>query len=153
MSNDKIGNVKQGGQQQGGQRAQNGGENWGGAGLNGGPLPVGPNYGYVDPERALRDTYRDLSQLRAQLGPGSDVGREITDVLRNIQRPEYALGGPLLNERIEKEVLPAIEQLEMELRRKVEGDSATIRNPAADPVPAGYGDKVAEYFRRLSKTR
>jgi hypothetical protein len=129
--------------------------------INRGNLPDRPGEvqlyggGAVDSERALREAMRDLNQLRQQLGANSDVGKEISDMIHDLQHgsSEYALAGPALNERIEREVLPAIEQLEMQLRRKVDGDNATVRNPAADQVPAGYSEKVAEYFRKLSKTK
>lgn len=148
------GGQQQTGAQQGGQRqfGSNGGDYRGGA-FNRGPLPDAPNYRAGDAEGAIRSAVRDLNSLRRQIGPSTDMGRQIGEVVRDLQRPEYALAGPALNERLEKEVLPAVEQLELQLRRKVEGNSASIRNPAADPVPAGYGDKVAEYFRRLSKSK
>ena len=111
----------------------------------GGPAAAGQQ------TEAIREAVRDLSQLRGAVGANSDLGREISDTLRDIQRSEYALSGPVLQQRIEKEVLPAIEQLEMQLRRKVEGDAGATRTPSADKIPAGYGEKVAEYFRRLSK--
>ncbi len=42
----------------------------------------------------------------------------------------------------------------MELRRKVEqsGGDGSIRSPGSEPTPQGYGNAVAEYFRKLSKT-
>jgi hypothetical protein len=127
--------------------------------LNRGNLPDRPgeapvNYGNAgDSERALRETVRDLSQLRQTLGANSELGREIGEVLRDLQRSDYALAGPALGERLEREVLPAIEQLEMQLRRQVDGAAGATRTPSADRVPAGYGEKVAEYFRRLSKAK
>jgi len=60
----------------------------------------------------------------------------------------------LLNERI-RSALAGVEQVEMELRRKV--DDATgggsIRSPGSEPVPQGYADAVADYFRKLSKSK
>ncbi len=152
---------QQGGQGNG-QRAQFGDRGsdvtTGSGSMNRGNLPEAPgeapNYrGGADTERAIRAAIQDLSNLRQQLGASSEVGREIGGVIRDLQRPEYALAGSALKERLDKEVLPAIEQLEMQLRRKVDGGAAVVRNPSADRVPAGYGDKVAEYFRKLSKTK
>ena len=42
----------------------------------------------------------------------------------------------------------------MELRRKVdEAGGGSVRSPGAEPVPQGYADAVAEYFRKLSKSK
>ncbi len=151
---------QQGGQA--GQRAQlgatGGGDYDGGGTRNRGPLPAAPgdaviNPGTVDTGRAISSALRDLSALRQAVGGNTDLGRQIGDVVRDLQRPGFALAGPALNDRLTREVLPAIEQLEMQLRSRVEGDATTVRNPGADRIPPGYGDKVADYFRRLSKTK
>jgi hypothetical protein len=45
-----------------------------------------------------------------------------------------------------------MEQVEMLLRRKVDqSDNGSVRSAAGETVPQGYGDAVAEYFRKLSK--
>ena len=47
-----------------------------------------------------------------------------------------------------------IQQVEMELRRKVdEANGGNIRSAGNEPVPPGYEDKVADYFRKLSKSK
>jgi hypothetical protein len=45
--------------------------------------------------------------------------------------------------------------VEMELRRKVDDTSGggSIRSPGSEPVPQGYADAVADYFRKLSKSK
>jgi hypothetical protein len=58
-----------------------------------------------------------------------------------------------LLELMRTQVLPNIEQLELQLRRKLEGKDGEARTTAVERVPQGYGDAVAEYFRRLSKTK
>ena len=74
--------------------------------------------------------------------------------MRDLQRLDpstYALAGPALGDRLQKEVLPAMEQLELQLRRKLDAETGgTVRNPTAEHVQPGYSDKVADYFRRLS---
>jgi hypothetical protein len=63
-----------------------------------------------------------------------------------------ALDNPLGAERIRQQVLMEVEQVEMQIRRKVEDVQGTsARTPAGQNVPPGYGEAVAEYFRRLSK--
>jgi hypothetical protein len=146
---------------QGGQSARGdsyGGDRAGGS-LNRGDLPGAgtdaPLNRGDNVERTVRETIRDLSQLRQAMGGGnSEIGREISDFLRDLQRVDpssYALAGPALADRINKEVLPAMEQLELQLRRKLDSENGgVVRNSSAERVPPGYSEKVAEYFRRLS---
>jgi hypothetical protein len=57
-----------------------------------------------------------------------------------------------LTQRINREVLPLMERLELELRRKLdEKNSDQVRSAGTERVPAGYADAIAEYFRKLSK--
>jgi hypothetical protein len=150
-SNDPSGGQMRGGQRAGDIRGGYGTPNRGNLPDRGSEGPVGFGGGV---ERTLRETIRDLSQLRQSAGASSDVGREITDFLRDLQRLDpsaYALQGPALSDRIDREVLPQLEQLELQLRRKVDAENGgTVRNSSADRIPPGYSDKVADYFRRLS---
>jgi hypothetical protein len=43
----------------------------------------------------------------------------------------------------------------MELRRKVEetNGGGSVRSPGGEKVPPGYADKVAEYYRKLGKSK
>ena len=110
-----------------------------------------------DLDRAVRSAILNLSQLRAEYGANSDVGHAVTEALdgvRQLQDSPYALSGPELETRLQHEVLPNIEQLELQFRRKVdEKTGGQVRNPSTDPVPPGYADRVADYFRRLSKSK
>jgi len=52
-------------------------------------------------------------------------------------------------------LVSGVEQVEMELRRKVEeatGDGS-VRSPGGETVPQGFADAVAEYSARLSKSK
>jgi hypothetical protein len=50
------------------------------------------------------------------------------------------------------QLLVQLEQVELELRRSLEGGGAAeVRSGASDRVPPGYQEAVAEYFRRLSQ--
>ena len=66
-----------------------------------------------------------------------------------MNEPRY----PLL-ERITA-ALAGVEQVEMELRRKVEeaNGGGSVRSPGGEKVPPGYADKVAEYYRKLGKSK
>ena len=139
----------------GGERTGRGGDLQSGGSFNRGDLPNRPQAGTpASPgggtERAIRETVRDLSELRQQIGGNTDLGRQISDFVRNMQST-YALAGPELNDRLRKEVLPEMEQIELQLRHKLDAENGgQVRNPAAEHVPAGYSEKVADYFRRLS---
>jgi hypothetical protein len=106
-------------------------------------------------ERAFREGMRELSQLRQEVrGENPDLERDFQDALRELQKhdPSKIANDPKLAERINKVVLPMIEQLELRLRRQLDGSSAgQVRSSAADRIPQGYADAVADYFRRLSK--
>ncbi len=141
---------------------QRNGDYWGRTGLNRGNLPERQgdapiNRDRSELDRAVRSAILSLSQLRAEFGRDSEVGRAVTDALdrvRQLQGSPYSLSGPELEARLQREVLPNLEQLELQFRRKVdEKNGGQVRNPSIDPVPPGYADRVADYFRRLSKSK
>lgn len=113
------------------------------------------NYDLPDrpPEAVARDVQRDLAQLRQSLADNPDLAKEVADLAREIQRANIgATQGAELDDRLKRQVLPSIEQLELLLRRKVDEQRAgNIRSGTPDVVPPGYADAVAEYFRKLSK--
>jgi hypothetical protein len=97
---------------------------------------------------------RDLSQIRQSMKDNPDVSRDIMDLIREMQKidPVLAPGNPALLEQLRTQILPNIEQLELQLRRKLDDQqSGQVRSSANERVPVGYGDAVAEYFRKLSK--
>ena len=110
-------------------------------------------------ESALRDGARDLSELRRALGQPRDaesaeIAREIDRILQEVRDidPRKFKGNPELIERIRNQILPTIEHLELSLRKQVdESAKGQVRTPASEKVPAGYGEAVAEYFRKLSR--
>jgi hypothetical protein len=115
-----------------------------------------PQQGVTNPgiERAMREGLRDLSELRQQVRESPELAADVADIMREIQKydPARIDKDPLLAERIRSSVLPAVQQLELQLRRKLESGSDDVRTTNAHRVPAGYGDAVAEYFRKLSQT-
>ncbi|HVN07009.1 MAG TPA: hypothetical protein VMT86_21475, partial [Bryobacteraceae bacterium] len=61
---------------------------------------------------------------------------------------------PELMGRIQAAMLSGVEQIELQLRRMLDDQQGgAVRSDAAEPVPPGYADAVAEYFRRLSKEK
>lgn len=100
---------------------------------------------------AVQDALRELSGVQQRLGPRdrqfrSDVG----EALRYFGHLNYATPG-LLDARLNQEVLPALERLELDLKRQAGQQGDGSRTGAPERVPEGYRDSVAEYFRRLSK--
>jgi len=65
--------------------------------------------------------------------------------------PSRFPGNPALVEQLLGQVLSDVDKLELELRRDLHGkQSGEVRNSESLPVPPGYEDAVAAYFRRLS---
>ena len=72
--------------------------------------------------------------------------------MRQLQGMQAAYQNPQeLADRIGREILPEVERLELMLRRELGQAGSQVRNSASEPVPPGYADSVAEYFRKLSK--
>jgi hypothetical protein len=82
------------------------------------------------------------------------MARDLQNLIRDMQRlnPYTYSNDPLLDDRINQALIGNVQQLEMELRRKVEEANGTgsVRSPGNEKVPPGYADKVAEYYRKLS---
>jgi hypothetical protein len=171
------GGQQQGGQQQGGrqqgQGGQQNGQQGGMQGGNNGGNNYGGNWGYggnlqdhggawggrFDPQ-AFQGTYRDamtsLQQLQQQMKDDPGTQRDIQGLIRDLRNldPIHMTNEPLLGERINA-ALANVEQVEMELRRKVDDTTGggSVRSPGNQPVPQGYSEAVAEYFRKLSKSK
>ena len=157
------GNGQQGGGNQQGGRAQfNGGGRYGPGGFGGAfgrYQPEGvfelPNTQYADPGAIMRDAQIQLNDLREQFKDDQDISREIADVNRDLTRLTTGqTASPELDSRISRQILPKLEALEVLLRRQgLESEPGQVRSGATDRVPAGYTDAVAEYFRKLGKSR
>jgi hypothetical protein len=125
----------------GGQNPQNGS---GGPVGGGGPV-IGGDY------TGIQDTVQQLSALRRQLSTGDrQLRQDIDGALWSLNRLYGAQSG-LLESRISHEVLPNLERLEAELRRRAGSEGEDARTAASEPAAEKYRDAVAEYFRRLSR--
>ena len=59
-----------------------------------------------------------------------------------------------LTQRFNREVLPDIKRLELELRRKLNDKNGDqVRSAGSETIPQGYSGAVADYFRKLSKSK
>ncbi|MDP3001255.1 MAG: hypothetical protein Q8N47_27480 [Bryobacterales bacterium] len=106
--------------------------------------------------RAYREGLRELQSLGRDLRDDPQAGREIQQAIREIERLDAARfpGNPELVARLRDQVLPSIEQLELLLRRKLEErQSGQVRSATGERIPQGYGAAVAEYYRRLSRSK
>ena len=98
---------------------------------------------------------QSLQQLQQQLKADPAAARDIAALLQQMRQldPFAFSNDPLLAQRIQAAVVANVEQVELELRRKVEEtDGGNIRSPGTEKVPPGYSDATAEYFKKLSKT-
>ncbi len=51
-------------------------------------------------------------------------------------------------------ILPQLESLEVQLRSELDKEKGgQVRNPTSDRTPAGFAADVAEYFRKLSRSK
>jgi len=121
------------------------------------PIPQGAREGTeADLARLYQESMRDLAALRDSLS-GTPAGtRDIQDLLAELRKldPTRFPGNPELLERIRTQVLPALEQMELQLRRQLEDqEGGLVRTPTGEPIPQGYAEAVAEYFRRLGKSK
>jgi len=107
-------------------------------------------------ERSYREGVRDLSQLRRSMRDSEEASAEIADLIRDMQQldPSRFKGNPELVEELRTQVLPGLEQVELRLRREIGGGAdSQAKSVISRPVPPGYAEAVAEYYRRLSEDR
>jgi hypothetical protein len=154
-----------GGQQAGGnQGGARGGQNQNGGGgttygnggaWNNGGFGGAPAYGNTGPVRPedfqnnYQGTLQTLRQLERQSQGDPAMVKDLQSPIRDMQRlnPDTYANDPLLAERIQATLLSGIEQVEMELRRKVEDPTGggSVRSPGGEKIPQGYADAVYEY--------
>jgi hypothetical protein len=134
-----------------------------GSNLNGGGNGagnwLGPN-GTVNPQNGdyqaqYRQTIQNLQQLQQQLKGDQATSKDVAALLQQLRQldPYTYSNDPLLMQRIQSAVVSSMEQVEMELRRKVDDSDAggNIRAGSGEKVPPGYSDAAAKYFEQLAK--
>jgi len=153
-------NAQQGGQmgQQPGQRGQQPGQT-GGEGQPGQMLGPRANGRQGGPGPAWGDAGDFIQNYRytlRELENNPQISKDLRDSIRDLSRldPQFATNNPELMGRIQAAMLSGVEQVELQLRRMLDDQQGgAVRSDAAEPVPPGYADAVAEYFRRLSKEK
>jgi hypothetical protein len=116
--------------------------------------PVAPDTSPLPPEGAYRESLGDLDKLRQTVKNDPETLRQVEQLIDEMKRldPSRFPGNPALVEQLHGQVLADVDKLELQLRRGGEGERpGEVRSDDSLPVPAGYQDAVAEYFRRLSK--
>lgn len=121
------------------------------------PQPVAPDNSPLppDPERSYQQSLNGLNELRQSVENDPETARELQELIREMQAldPKRFPGNPALFEQLHTQVLNDVDKLELQLRRKLDDkQSGQIRSSNPMPMPSGYQDAVADYFRRLSKT-
>ena len=106
--------------------------------------------------RAYMGTQREMSRLREEAGEDPETKRMVDDLVKEMQRldPRRFSNDPVMLERIRSAMVNNLEYVELQLRRKLDQDAGSgARSGSTDKVPDGYAEKVAEYFRRLSRAK
>ena len=123
---------------------------------NYGSLPSSPSRdAYPVLEPAYRDSVAQLNRLRGMVKDDPESLRQVQELIREMQRldPSRFLGNPAMVEELRDQVLGDLDKLELQLRSASDRkQSGLVHSADSQPVPAGYEDAVADYFRRLSKT-
>ncbi|HWQ55270.1 MAG TPA: hypothetical protein VN442_16410, partial [Bryobacteraceae bacterium] len=105
-------------------------------------------------DRAIQQAVRDLGRVQQALGSEGELSQDVRELIGEMQKldPKRFPGNPQLLNGLHGRVLAEIEQVELRLRRMLdEQQGGNIRSTAGRPVPPGYAEAVAEYYRRLSR--
>ncbi len=107
-------------------------------------------------QRAYQEAMRQLNALRQNFQGQPEPLADLQDLIREMQRldPSRFPGNPAMLEQLHDQVLTSVDKLELRLRRQADDkDAGQIRSGDSQPVPSGYQESVADYFRRLSKNK
>jgi hypothetical protein len=105
--------------------------------------------------RGYDDAVREIPRIENAVRDNPDMLRQLRDIgqlLPQFDPNRYPNGMPRDLEQLFQQAMTNLEQVEVQLRRKVEDQNGgSIRSATPQPAPPGYADAVADYFRRLSK--
>lgn len=117
------------------------------------PAPTDASGNPADTERTFDQSMRELNQLKQMVQDDPQAAKEVSELTQKMQHldPSRFPGNPAMVEQMHNEVLSSVDKLELELQRQ---DAATdARTGKPNPIPAGYQESVADYYRRLSKNQ
>ncbi len=112
-----------------------------------GPTPA-------DREKNFDQGLADLQNVRRAVADDPVAKRQVDELIRSMQQldPRRFPGNPEVVDQLFAEVRSGVDRLELQLGHDPAADNrSVVRNAEALPVPEGYQDAVAEYYRRLSK--
>ncbi len=107
-----------------------------------------------DRERTFDQGLADLQNVRRAVADDPVAKRQVDDLIRSMQQldPRRFPGNPQVVDRLFAQVRGDADRLELQLGRDPADDNrSVVRNAGSLPVPEGYQEAVAEYYRRLSK--
>jgi hypothetical protein len=107
-----------------------------------------------DRERNFDQGLADLQNVRRAVADDPVAKRQVDDLIRSMQQldPRRFPGNPEVVDQLFAEVRSDVDRLELQLGHDPADDNRNVvRNAESLPVPEGYQEAVAEYYRRLSK--
>jgi hypothetical protein len=111
----------------------------------------------ADAQAAIDQGMNQLNQLRQDVATDPETKAQVDALIKELQSldPRRFPGNPAMVDELHNRVLNDVDRLEMQLRSKSDeaNQSGQVRSADPMPVPAGYQDDVAEYFRKLSKNQ
>ncbi|HTV79529.1 MAG TPA: hypothetical protein VMF03_14840 [Steroidobacteraceae bacterium] len=116
------------------------------------PADLGPTP--ADREKDFDQGLADLQNVRRAVADDPVAKRQVDDLIRSMQQldPRRFPGNPEVADRLFAEVRSGVDRLELQLGQDPADDNRNVvRNAESSPVPEGYQEAVAEYYRRLSK--
>ncbi len=115
--------------------------------------PAVPGRDAADVRQDYQRSLRELEQLARSASDNPELAQEVREIIARMQKLDPSrFGGATLMERIEHSMLPALTELEAQLRlREMQRAGGVVRTETNARVPEGYGDAVAEYFRKLNE--
>jgi hypothetical protein len=107
-----------------------------------------------DLEKNFDQGLADLQNVRRAVADDPVAKRQVDDLIRSMQHldPRRFPGNPEVVDQLFAEVRSGVDRLELQLGHDPADDNRNVvRNAESLPVPEGYQEAVAEYYRRLSK--
>jgi hypothetical protein len=103
-------------------------------------------------ESELRQLIADAEELRRQLGPRSDLGRRLGDVIAQLNRLNAdALADPSQLAALKHEIEDPVRQVELELNRRLQAKLGKgAGSPGDGEAPDRYRKMIEDYYKRLS---
>ena len=104
-------------------------------------------------QRTAQEIDRDAQALRGQLQAQginpADLEGALSD-LRGLEN-QAAYNDPKALEKLRLAALDKLQKLDFALRRKLESGNDSLALSGSDEVPAGFRQKIEEYYRALAK--